>query len=456
MSVEEPLLSKIVDANDLSALDRFGITRDHFLTQVGRDAHDFIRKHSAENRGQLPSYATLVGAVPDFTYIPAVTDSYEFLVRKLKEDVGKRAIGTFLNDESGEITRMYGDIGKGISVDMFTDFLTQKVDEIRQSANVRASVGIDVAKSGQRFLTEYEARAAGLSHRIWPSKFPSLNAAIGGGYYSSNMYVFYARSGRGKSIITMEEAIEFAFQGAVVLFWMLEMGWFEGMSRIFSSISARNGLTNATIDGVDYDAGFDNRALQSARLTPEYEEAFRQFIAEVNAIVPGRIILRATDDEAFADRSLNALKADVLETGADIVIVDPFYYLDYETNTSKTAGGDAAATSKKLRIMTGALGVVTLAITQADEDSSEKGDDGVREIKPPKRSEVKKTKALLEDAAALIGIDTLAHEGRGVIEIGKGRSGGEDTRIELLYLPNIGIVREPSTVDTAAQFTGQF
>jgi replicative DNA helicase len=77
-------------------------------------------------------------------------------------------------------------------------------------------------------------------------------------------------------------------------------------------------------------------------------------------------------------------------------------------------------------------------------------------LKPPKRAEIKKTKAVLEDAAAVLGVDTLAHEGRGVIEIGKGRSGGEDTRIEIVYLPNIGVVREPDAKEEAAQFVGNF
>ncbi|MNV55581.1 hypothetical protein D3C71_1478180 [compost metagenome] len=81
-------------------------------------------------------------------------------------------------------------------------------------------------------------------------------------------------------------------------------------------------------------------------------------------------------------------------------------------------------------------------ITQADENPSEKSDDGVREMKPPKRAEIKKTKAVLEDASNTFGIDTLSQEGRGIIELGKGRNGGEDTRVEIVYLPNFGIVRE--------------
>jgi len=456
LSVEESLFSKIADENDVGALDRFGILREHLLTDVGRGLYDFTRKYAAENKGAAPSYITLVENVENFTYLPAITDSYEYLTRKLKETYGKRKLADLLSGAGGEIQRQFDAIGQSSDIDVFTESFTKRLEEIRIGTSVRKSSGIDIAKQADLFLTEYRARAAGLSGRVWASKFPGLNAAIGG-YFSSNMYVVYARSGRGKSVITMEEAIEFAWQGATVLVWALEMGFYEWMARAFSSISARVdvGIT-ANIDGIDYAAGFDTNALQAAKLTPEYEEAFQRFVAELNELLPGRIILRASNTKDFDDHSLAAIKADVLEYGADVVIIDPFYYLDYETNSSKTSGGDAAATSKKLRIMTGALNIVTIAITQADEDASEKGDDGVREMKPPKRSEVKKTKALLEDGAALIGVDTLAHEGRGVIEVGKGRSGGEDTRIEIVYLPNYGIVREPDAADQAAQFAGNF
>lgn len=456
MSVAEPLISKIIDANDVSVLDRFGLLREDFATETERAAYDFVRKYAAENKGAAPSYVTITANVPGFTYMPAITDSFEYLAKKIKETSGKQSLVEFLSGDGGEVQRQFDNIGKSTDVDGFISLFTKRLEDIRMRTSVRVSTGIDIAKQADKFLVEYRARAAGLSGRIWASKFPGVNAAIGG-YFSSNMYVVYARSGRGKSVITMEEAIEFAWQGATVLVWALEMGWFEWMARAFSSISARVGVgITANIDGVDYAAGFDTNVLQAAKLTPEYEVAFEKFIAELNGTLPGRIILRSANDDNFLDRSLDALKADVMETGADVVIVDPFYYLDYEANTSKTAGGDAAATSKRLRIMTGALNIVTIAITQADEDASEKGDDGIREMKPPKRAEVKKTKALLEDGAALIGVDTLAHEGRGVIEIGKGRSGGEDTRIEIIYLPNYGIVREPDAKDQAAQFTGAF
>ena len=76
-------------------------------------------------------------------------------------------------------------------------------------------------------------------------------------------------------------------------------------------------------------------------------------------------------------------------------------------------------------------------------------EDGNRELRPPKRAEIKKTKSVLEDATNTFGIDTL--DGRGIIEIGKGRNGGEGTQVEVLYLPNYGIVRQ---MDTGASPAG--
>lgn len=449
MSVGESLLSKIIDANDIGVITRFRVEESDFPTKGEREAFRFIKRYADENRGQAPSYATVVADCSEFTYIPDVSDSYEYLVRRLKDAAGKRQLANFFNDD---LPRLYAEN----DTESLIDQLQKKLECIKMGTTVRSKVGTDVAADYEKFIEEYHARKAGKSFKIWRSKFPAVNAAIGGGYYSSNMYTWYARSGRGKSVITMEEAIESAYQGANVLIWAMEMGKYEWLARAYSSITARQGVVKARFNGVEMDAGFETRALMSGRLDADFEREFLAFLPTLNDAIPGRITIRAVDDVDFRDRSVRQLEADILELGADVVVIDPFYYMDYEANTSRTTGGDAANTSQKLRQLAGRTGVVIHAITQADENPKEKDDDGVRELKPPKRAEIKKTSALLEDATNTFGIDTLAHEGRGIIEIGKGRSGGEDTRIELVYLPGFGIVRELSTEDETAKFVGEF
>lgn len=443
------ILSKTVDEGDVNVFTRLSITRTDYPTEVERTAHDFIVKYAAENEGAAPSLATFVSECPDVDYIPSVTDSFEYLVRQLKDAAGKREMAELLSSDG--LSREFDEM----PTEEFVTSLTQRLTDIRMKMRTSVRDYTNIATDTDRFLNEYRARKAGSSFRIWRSKFSLINAQIGG-YFSGNTYAFYARSGRGKSVITMEEAIEAAFQGATVLVWALEMSEFEWMARAYSSISGRFGMTNAQIDGIDYAAGFENKALLMGELSDEFEQGFTEFLAGLNDELPGRIILRASDSEGFMERSIRALEADIAETQADVVVVDPIYLMDYEANTSRVAGGDVAATSVKLKRLAGQTKTVIHVVTQADEDASEKDYEGVRELKPPHRAEIKKSKAILEDAANVFAIDTLAQEGRGVIELGKGRNGGEDTRVEIVYLPNFGIVHEINMTSQAAQFVSGF
>lgn len=444
----QQLLSKIVDTGDVQAITRLGIKRTDYATEGEQRAHDFVVKYVADNGGVAPSLSTFVAEFPDevCAYIPGVTDSFDYLARELKDAAGKRATAKLLSDPN-----MQRDFDTK-TTEEFVASLTKQLERIKLETRTNIRILTDVSSETEKFLAEYRARKAGTSFRIWRSKFASINDQIGG-YFSGNTYAWYARSGRGKSVLVMEDgAIEAAFQGATVLVWALEMSEFEWMARAYSSISARNGLFNANIDGVDYAAGFENKALLMGRLTDEFETQFETFLRTLNELIPGRIILRAADSEGFTERGITQLEADIRETEADVVVVDPIYLMDYEANTSRVAGGDVAATSVKLKRLAGQTKTVIHLVTQAEEDASEKGEDGVRELRPPKRAELKKSKAILEDAANIFGIDTLAHEGRGVIELGKGRNGGEDTRVEIVYLPNWGIVQETDLAGEAAHF----
>jgi DnaB-like helicase C terminal domain. len=443
------LLSKVIDNNDVAALARFGITESDFATEAERKAYRFIVDYAEANRGQAPSYATVAAEVDGFTYIPEVADSYEYLARQIKSYAAKMAAVELLQNQAPKVFEEKDG-------NSFIEWLISEAERIKIRTGVRNKIGTDVKADVDKFLAEYERRKAGESFRVWKSRFPFINEAIGG-YVSGNLYVVYGRSGRGKSAITLEECIEMAMQGATVLIWSMEMGWYEVMVRIYTSVSGRIGVSVAELDGIDMEAGFDSRDLRHGKLSPDFEKKFQEFLASINAIIPGRLIVRAVDDEDFVRRDLRQLEADIIETKADVVIIDPFYYLDYEKNTSRTAGGDAAETSKKLRRLAGRTKAVVFAITQADEVDGKEDDDGERELRLPERSEVKKTKQLLEDAALLIAVDTNAKQGRGLIGINKGRDGGEGEQAEILYLPQIGVIREMETDEAAAaQFANVF
>jgi len=431
------LLSKIIDDNDVQALARHNITADHFKVAVDRKAYEFIRQYAEQNRGQAPSYATVVEQVPEFFYVPQVSDSYEWLTRRLLNDAGRSDFVDFVQDPNG-LQALFKEHQN--NVPMLIDKVLEKFDNIKQRTDVREKVGTDIKRDTEEYLAEYNRRKSGESFKTWKSKFSHI-----GDYVSGNMYVVYGKSGRGKSVIAMEEAVEAATQGANVLIWSMEMPKFEIMTRIYVALSGRKGLTAVNVAGIDLNGGFDSNDVRKGKLAHEFETAYRFFLETLNDELPGNITVRAVDDDDFNNRAVSQLEADIRDCNADFVVVDPTYYMDYEKNTSKTAGGDAAETSKKLRRMTGRMQVVTIAITQADEEKESVDDDGSRELTLPQRKDVSKTKQLLQDAYLLIAVDTDYKQGRGLVGLNKGRDGGEGDVVEILYVPQVGVVREMKT-----------
>ncbi|MDQ9094261.1 MULTISPECIES: DnaB-like helicase C-terminal domain-containing protein [Bacillus] len=439
------MLSKVIEQNDPNALLRFNITAEDLPTEGERKALRYITEYAEKHGGQAPTAEMVTHEVPDFEPNFGIEASYEFIATKLKNYASLRDFSEIVNGrgdgEESEFIKRWESAQD--NPEEFFSWLTEQAERFKMRTNVRSSVGTDIKKDTDKFKAEYENRKAGESFRIWRSKFEFINRAMGG-YVSSNVYVIYGKSGRGKSAIALEEAINCAMQGANVLIWSMEMGWYEVLVRLYVSISASIGVTKANLDGVDIEAGFNSRDVRQGKLSDEFESGFMEFLDKMNELIPGNIIVRAVDDEDFDSRKLRDLKADILETKADVVLIDPFYYLDYEKNTSKTAGGDAAETSKKLRRLAGQTKTTVFALTQAEEGE---GKDADSELKLPQRKDVKKTKALLEDAALLIAVDTNAEEGRGLIGLNKGRDGGEGKSAEIVYLPQFGVIKQLGGAD---------
>lgn len=439
------MLSKVIEQNDPNALLRFNITAEDLPTEGERKALRYITEYAEKHGGQAPTAEMVTHEVPDFEPNFGIEASYEFIAKKLKNYASLRDFSEIVNGrgdgEESEFIKRWESAQD--NPEEFFSWLTEQAERFKIRTNVRSSVGTDIKKDTDKFKAEYKNRKAGESFRIWRSKFDFINRAMGG-YVSSNVYVIYGKSGRGKSAIALEEAINCAMQGANVLIWSMEMGWYEVLVRLYVSISASIGVTKANLDGVDIEAGFNSRDVRQGKLSDEFESGFMEFLDKMNELILGNIIVRAVDDEDFDSRKLRDLKADILETKADVVLIDPFYYLDYEKNTSKTAGGDAAETSKKLRRLAGQTKTTVFALTQAEEGE---GKDADSELKLPQRKDVKKTKALLEDAALLIAVDTNAEEGRGLIGLNKGRDGGEGQRAEIVYLPQFGVIKQLGGAD---------
>jgi Replicative DNA helicase len=433
----ESILSKVIEENNYNALVKHRICEEDFSTDVEKEVFRYISNYAYENRNQMPSAETVMYEIDKFTMRYDVQDTYEYLAKQLKSDVTERRIRDFM------ITKGNSTFGE-INVFDWTKLIQEGLEEIVQQADYRTEVGTSLTKDTKGYEEEFLKRKEGKSFKVWKSAFPSIPD-----YLTGNMYCWAGRPGRGKSTLTtMVEATSSAMQGATVLIWALEQSKFEILSRIYSHISAKQGLQSATIEGKKEFIGYEVNRLLKGDLT-DNEEEFMDFLRNINRIIPGEIIIRAVDDEDFYHRGCKQLESDILQTKADVVIIDPIYLMDFEKNTSKTTGGDVANTSKKLRFLAGHSNVVLHVITQADEVKEESDDMGNREINVPERFEIKKTKAVIEDSTNVFLMDSA--DGKFKCKIGKGRNGGEGVIIDGIFMPSVGLVYEPSKSDLAKE-----
>ncbi|MGM0846936.1 MAG: DnaB-like helicase C-terminal domain-containing protein [Bacillota bacterium] len=437
MNYGELLLSKIVENDSAHILKKLRIDGSHFATSAERQVYQFIQQYAERNNGAVPS-PTLLASETEFEYIPGVSDSYDYLSKQLKDYSAKKKITNLIEDQAGEVFDSYNGIE-------FVSWVKDNAERIIRESSTIEAFGTDLKNEREKFLEEYRKRKSGESNRIWPSKFATINTAVGGHSVGSLVTIF-GRSGKGKSVVGIEEIIEVAMNGGNVIIWSLEMGWFEMMVRIFSSVSGRLGLFKVQHGDSSYDGGFEQRSLNQGTLSDEFEEAFELFLANIDKYISGSITLRCVDDTDFYQRDCDQLEADILATkekygSCDAVLIDPIYLMDYEKTFSRTAGAEVQATSQRLRRIAGQSQVIMFLITQADEDKTIEDKDGKqKEIRIPARASLKKSKAILEDSSLVIGMDSL--DGRALFSLSKSRTGGNETQAELLFLPGYGLVRE--------------
>ncbi|WP_178023064.1 AAA family ATPase [uncultured Paenibacillus sp.] len=451
---DEQLLSKVVDAGNIDALTKYGITSDDFETPGARHAYDFIIKYAQENGGRAPSYATLAAECPDITYIPGVTDTFEYLAEQLKADAAKREvlrkINGYTDDETGKrVPSELADKFAQLAPADFGRYLRELGESIESKATVKRDIGAGLAELAGAFKAEYEKRKAGESYTLWKTPFDKLNAEIGG-LYSGDVYGIMAESGRGKTYLSAVFVDELLRQGAKVLVKSYEVKWYPWLSRLISIATARDGAIKA--DGLG-EVGLPNKAMLAGRMDAELEPFMLETVARLNEYYPGELILQAKGG-ANLTRTLNDLDRELhMRPDIDVVVIDPFYSLAdvYGRNANKTAGGAAEMAARRLETIIGAHDVVGIYTIQAHTERQETEEGEHRAVKLPKRDQVKTTKAVLEIATNLFSFD--AANGNGALGVEKGRNGGEGFVIELIALMDYGVLRE---LPKGAEIDGQF
>src|SRR5699024_6156028 len=138
-----------------------------------------------DKNGQMPSYAMVADNVPEFTYIPDISDRFEPLARGVNE---RKLAVEFNRYFEYDFEDLKDDV-KG-NADELISQMTDDLSQLRLRYSSKRKHGVDLKKDTESYMEEYRKRQDGESFKTWISFVPFLNDEIGG-YSSGKMYVYY-------------------------------------------------------------------------------------------------------------------------------------------------------------------------------------------------------------------------------------------------------------------------
>jgi replicative DNA helicase len=429
------LFSKVIDANDVAVLTRYGITAKDLPTEGDRQVFKFVTEYADKNRGQAPSYAEVTAQCPEFIYSPQVGDSYEYLAREIKKHSAKMQFAELVNSKLGE---QFENVGQKDIFKLFK-WLQSEVESIKMGTSVRDSIGRTLDEIKVSVKDEYLKREAGKSAKRWDTPFESLTAEISG-WFSGDIYGVIGESGRGKSYLMAKIIDSLLRQGANVLWKSYEVKEFISIARLVSIATAVDELL---LDELGRKVGIPNRQILTGKLDEVVRDHFLTVLETLDSYYPGTLYFQGKSG-AELTRTLSDLERELATGMVDAVVLDPFYGLAdvYGKNVNKTSGGAAEFAATRFENIIGDYDVVGFYTVQATVEKKQTNEEGVRELRVPTRDKVKTTARLLDIATNLIGFDSVAKEGIAGLGIEKGRNGGEDFFLELMALFDYGVLKE--------------
>lgn len=442
MEFAKLILNKVVEDGTTTPLTRHNITLADMHSDVDRATYRFITEYATENAGKAPSWALVTSSVEGYEYLPEVSDSYAYLTRELKGYSAKQA---FIEKwKSGEIERNLTDLS---GADFIEKYLPEMAESIKAATSVRADIGRTMADIKESYRVEYANRKNGKSNKRWDTPFPPLTEEISG-WFAGDVYGIMAESGRGKTYLIIKIIDSLLRQGANVLVKSFEVKEYVWISRLISIITA---VDEMFVDELGRKLGIPNKRLLSGSLDDIVYEQFTEVLETLDTYYPGTLYFQGKSD-ANLTRTLNDLERELSTGQVDAVFLDPFYGLTdvYGKNSNNTAGGAAEQAATRFENIIGDNDVLGFYAVQATVEKKQTDDDEQRMLNLPTRDQVKTTKRLLEIATNLLSFDSIEKEGVAMLGIEKGRSGGEDFRLELMALFDYGILKEFETGEAAA------
>lgn len=420
MSLENNLLSKVVDTNSFYILSKYNITEDDFFTQ--KETYNFIKNYCMEY-GQCPAYTTVVAECDTFDYEPEVSDHIEYLCKRLKSDRARREAFELLQNEAS-------DKFNSLKGDQFVQWLKDRTDAIYASTQAVSCSGINWATNGAERKADYLDVKNNKSNIIIPTPFDSLNEGLGGGSFAGDYVLLEAYTNRGKSWIASDFGVYAWLNGNGVLHYSPELSKYNQSQRLDTLVGH-----------------FNNMAMRNGELYDSVEERYFEYLDSFNENSTNAPYIIKSMEDLPQGLSVDIIEADLqANPGIKMVIVDGFNLMAHKGGRSLR--DSMTITSRRLRQLCGRHNIVLLLVhqvsTQGEKDSKIMDDDaGCRIVNPPDLSSYSETIAVIQDACTVLTYDYC--EGEGALKVCKSRANNVGQLINLECNYNEGYLTEAKT-----------
>jgi replicative DNA helicase len=418
MSLENRLLSKVIDDNNYAELIKYNITEQDFTTQG--DTFKFIKGYIKEF-GEVPAFTTVVAECPSFEYEPEVFDNIGYMCKKVKADVAKRKTFTLLQKDATEkFSKMNG-------AD-FISWLHSEVTGIKETTAVECYAGANYATNGAERLAIYKDSKENRTYQYIPTPYQSLTEALVGGFELSDYVLLQSFSNKGKSWIASDIGVASWRGGFGVLHYSPELSRKQQLQRL------------DTLHG-----HFKNSALRIGDL--KNEDKYEKYLESFNETNEIPYIVKTMGDMPRG-LTLELIEADLSQNeNIKMVIIDGFNLMAHRGKDGNR--NNMSNTSRKLRQLFGKYGVVGIVVHQigaeAERSNRTELDDGTRVPKPADITQYSETVAVVQDACVILNFDQV--DGIGKILLAKSRTPNVGTEIDLHCNFDAGYITEADITD---------
>lgn len=416
MSLENELLSKVVDTDSFYVLSKYNITADDFFSQ--KETYEFIKNYCMEY-GQCPSYTTVVRECDSFEYEAEVSDHIEYMCKRLKSDRARREAFELLQNEAS-------DKFNSLKGDQFIQWLKDETDRIYASTQAISCSGVNWATNGAERKTEYLDVKNNKSSLIIPTPFPTLNSGLGGGAFAGDYILLEAYTNKGKSWVASDFGVTAWMEGNGVLHYSPELSKYNQSQRLDTLVGH-----------------FNNMAMRNGELYDSVEDRYFEYLDAFHEGTDNAPYIIKSMEDLPQGLSVDIIEAD-LQANPDIkfVILDGFNLMVHKGGRSLR--DSMTITSRRLRQLCGRHNIVLLVVhqvsTAGDKESQIINEDGLKLVNPPDLGSYSETIAVIQDACTVLTYDYC--EGEAALKVCKSRANNVGQRIDLEVNYNEGYLTE--------------